>query len=153
MASKKHRAQKPSGSEPPRRGKTASAPSSSQTERPHFCFRYADRASKNVWAFLPDQDDAPALFNFICEMAQLTWSEIERQTTGNKKRHRRHHSHPTETIDPDAQKDIQRIHLDEIFGETMFRFRVAGEKRLWGFRSGHVFHVVWWDPGHKVYDP
>jgi hypothetical protein len=33
----------------------------------------------------------------------------------------------------------------------MFRFRVAGGKRLWGFRNGRVFHAIWWDPDHAVY--
>jgi hypothetical protein len=33
----------------------------------------------------------------------------------------------------------------------MFRFRLAGERRLWGYRVGRTFHVVWWDWDHKVY--
>jgi hypothetical protein len=33
----------------------------------------------------------------------------------------------------------------------MFRFRLGGKARLWGFRSERIFHVVWWDPDHRVY--
>jgi hypothetical protein len=27
---------------------------------------------------------------------------------------------------------------------------MGARERLWGFRRGSVFHVVWWDPDHKV---
>ena len=30
-------------------------------------------------------------------------------------------------------------------------FRLGGEQRLYGFRCGNVFHVVWWDPGHVIW--
>lgn len=29
--------------------------------------------------------------------------------------------------------------------------RVTGEKRLWGFRQGRDFSVLWWDPRHEVF--
>ena len=54
-------------------------------------------------------------------------------------------------IVPEAQSDLERGKLDEIFGDQIFRFRVSGQKRLWGFRRDRTFHVVWWDPDHKVY--
>jgi hypothetical protein len=87
-------------------------------------------------------------------MAQLTWGEIENQTWGNRNnRHRKHHDQPVETLEEPAQADIALRKLDTTFGGDIFRFRLAGEARLWGFRRDHVFHVVWWDPNHKVYDP
>jgi hypothetical protein len=43
------------------------------------------------------------------------------------------------------------LRLNEIFEDDMFRFRLAGEKRLWGFRVGNVFYVLWWDASHRVY--
>jgi hypothetical protein len=30
-------------------------------------------------------------------------------------------------------------------------FRLSGEERLYGFRCGNVFHVVWWDPCHVIW--
>lgn len=41
--------------------------------------------------------------------------------------------------------------LGDTFGGTIFRFRLSGEKRLWGFRKGATFHAVLWDPEHKVF--
>jgi hypothetical protein len=29
--------------------------------------------------------------------------------------------------------------------------RLGGEQRLYGFRDGNVFHVVWWDPEHEIW--
>lgn len=29
--------------------------------------------------------------------------------------------------------------------------RLSGEQRLYGFRCGNVFHVVWWDPHHGIW--
>ena len=81
-------------------------------------------------------------------MAQLTWAEIDAQRAGG---HRKHHDQPISSIAPDAQNDIERARLDEIFGDDIYRFRLSGQKRLWGFRERHVFHVVWWDPSHLVY--
>jgi hypothetical protein len=29
--------------------------------------------------------------------------------------------------------------------------RLGGLPRLYGFRDGNVFHVVWWDPEHEIW--
>lgn len=130
----------------------AQAPTrSAQQETPLFCFRHADRTAKNEeWRFSPSAEDAPELFDFMCEMCRLTWAEIQSHTAGG---HKKHHSQPVTSIDAKAQKDLQTAHLDETFGDDdIFRFRLSGEKRFWGFRRDRTFHVVWWDPNHKVYE-
>ena len=114
-------------------------------------FQHADRRGGDErWAFTPAGEDATELFQFICEMARLTWAEIERQQTGGRDRHRKHHDQEVDSICPEAKADFDRCKLGERFGETLFRFRLSGEKRLWGFRVGTTFHVIWWDPGHEV---
>jgi hypothetical protein len=130
----------------------ARAPSAStQSEHPVFCFRRAHRNADERWAFKPSQDDAQEVFSFLCDLAQQTWAEIESATTGGRNRHRKHHSQEVESFCSEAKRDFQQARLAEQFEEEMFRFRLSGQKRLWGFRVGHVFHVVWWDPGHLVY--
>jgi len=67
------------------------------------------------------------------------------------KRKPKHHYQPVESIDADAQNDLSRRQLADTFGDApLFRFRLSGKKRLWGFRTERVFHVVWWDWNHKV---
>lgn len=80
----------------------------------------------------------------------LSWGQIEAQQTGTKNRHKKHHGQPIADIAKLAQDDIRRLRYDETFGDDLFRFRLQGEQRLWGFRVGRVFHVVWWDPSHRV---
>lgn len=150
MSSKRGRAKVPPPS--PKRGKTAApltpGAASRAGEHPFFCFRYVDRASKNQWAFAPTEADSKTLLTFLCEMAALTWREIEQQTSGGR---RKHHDQAFESIATGAQKDATRKRLDRTFGDTLFRFRLGSRARLWGFRDGRVFHVVWWDWDHKVY--
>lgn len=101
-----------------------------------------------MWRFAPTDSHAPELFDFLCDMARLAWSDIERQQAGG---HKKHHSQSIGRFVSEAQADIARTRLDETFGDDMFRFRLSGTRRLWGFRQRATFHVVWWDWGHKVY--
>jgi len=123
------------------------------SDHPHFCFEHVDTSTKESYAFAPAGDGAAEILKFICEMARLSWGQIEQQETGPpKKRKRKHHSQEIDTVEKCAQKDLTRRKLASIFGDApLFRFRVGGEKRLWGFRKGRVFHVLWWDTKHAVY--
>lgn len=84
-------------------------------------------------------------------MAKLSWGEIEQHRTGGRTAHKKHHSQEISSLAPAAQADAAKAKLGETFGDEMFRFRLGGEQRLWGFRDGRVFHVIWWDPDHDVY--
>jgi hypothetical protein len=150
VADKGRRAKTRAAKLPPKRPKAAQPPTSAD-QTPHFCFHYADRATREAWAFKPDGDSAPDLFGFLCDMAKLKWSDIERQQTGGKRRRRKHHSQPIHSLEHAAQADLRKRRLDETFGDEIFRFRLGGKSRLWGFRNERVFHVIWWDPDHLVY--
>jgi hypothetical protein len=130
----------------------AKPPESAARERPVFCFRHAQINCDPRWAFRPLGPDAAELMEFLRLMAQSTWAEIENMRTGGQNRHKKHHDLEVDAppFDPQAVKDLEKAKLGQKFGETMFRFRLSGEKRLWGFRNHEIFHVVWWDPEHKV---
>jgi hypothetical protein len=106
-----------------------------------------DRASGQPWCFTPGPEHAAAAVQFICNMSELSWTEIEAQRAGG---HRKHHSQPVTSIS-EAQACLGNRRYEEIIDEEIFRFRLDGTKRLWGFRHGRTFHAVWWDPDHKVY--
>lgn len=125
---------------------------SRQDEHPFFCFRHIDKSTKQSYKFAPSPQDAKEILGFACEMAQLTWSAIEQQTTGGRNGHRKHHEQSIETIERCARLDLTRRGIDELIGDApLFRFRLGGKKRLWGFRTGRVFHAIWWDTDHAVY--
>jgi hypothetical protein len=111
---------------------------------------YVDRSGLAI-GFDPSGDEAIELLGFMADMAQLTWAEIERMETGGKSRHHKHHDMPVDQLSADAQARVAKKRLDVIFGDDIFRFRLSGTRRLWGFREGRTFHVVWWDPSHAVY--
>lgn len=120
-------------------------------DRPKFSFRYADRSDNGGWRW-PEGDDAAEVLNFLADMSCLTWTEIKAQLTGSGKygpRHKKHHYQAFDTVSPEAQKRFAQLGLERTF-EEYFRFRLAGEKRLWGFLVEGVFYVLWWDTAHKV---
>ena len=131
--------------------KTTPTVVSGQQETPLFCFHYADRRTGGTYAFSYTDPHATVILDFICEMSKLTWAEIGAQSTGTRNGHRKHHPMPITVLDDAPQRDLQRAQLDETFGDEMFRFRLGSKRRLWGFRRGRTFHVVWWDDQHEVY--
>ncbi len=84
----------------------------------------------------------------MIEMSGLYWYEIMAQTTGGNERHKKHHSQPFDSICNEAQDRWIEIGRVE---DELFRFRTGGKQRIWGFRTGHVFNVVWWDAEHQIY--
>lgn len=149
MAKRRPKALAPSAAA--RHGK-AQAPPSTQHENPVFGFRHAQVSCDPRWAFRPSGEDAGELLEFMRQMALITWGEIEQMRHGGNARHRKHHEcEVSRRWDASALADLEKHCLSEIFGETLFRFRLSGVKRLWGYREGATFHVVWWDPNHKVY--
>ncbi|TIM94396.1 MAG: hypothetical protein E5Y34_30910 [Mesorhizobium sp.] len=84
----------------------------------------------------------------MIEMSALYWSEILAQSTGGKERHRKHHPQSWDSLCQEAQERWLEIGREE---DELFRFRTGGKERIWGFREGHVFNVVWWDAEHQIY--
>jgi hypothetical protein len=113
---------------------------------PIFCFHFADRQSKNAWRFGPDKADAKRILAKLTEFARMPWEDIVAVDGGSK-----HHFHPIATIEPKARNDLARIKVDRLVNEELFRFSITSKGRLWGWKQDNTFHVVWWDPEHKVY--
>lgn len=89
------------------------------------------------------------LLTFLDDVSKKTWKECLTETvmSGRKKRPR-NHDHTVSEIGKAAQARISQLPEAE---ERIFRFRLASEVRLWGFRSGDLFRVLWYDPEHSVY--
>jgi hypothetical protein len=130
------------------KGTKAVQPTSALGENPHFCFEFADRATQNVWKFKPANQDATKLVEFLCDTAKMTWRDIDALKFKGRPKH---HYQALSKVTRKARQDAQSRKLEKTFGDEMFRFRLGSTRRLWGFRAGRIFHVVWWDPGHKVY--
>jgi len=116
--------------------------------RPVFCFAHVDTGCDPRWAFNPSGDEAQEILAFLREMGRNTWTQILAMRSGGRPKH---HGQEVDSFCSEAKRDFRKARLDERFGEEMFRFRLGSKKRLWGFRVGATFHVVWWDTDHKVY--
>jgi hypothetical protein len=119
-------------------------------ECPSVSFRFADRVHSGSWTWMSG-DESHEVLDFLCSIGNLTWSEIKGQMTGGKSgRHKKHHHHEFSSLCKEAQDRLAELKHDERF-EDLFRFRLGGKKRLWGFLLGNVFYVLWWDSEHQVY--
>jgi len=86
---------------------------------------------------------------FLSGCKNKTWAEVEKESTGGKKRHYKHRSYDTGLIINEAYARLGELKLDDM--DKIFRFRLDGKKRLYGFVIGHMFYLVWYDRLHKIY--
>jgi hypothetical protein len=49
----------------------------------------------------------------------------------------------------EANDRWQAMRLDD--QDHVCRLRHGGAKRIYGLRVDNVFHLIWWDPEHKVW--
>lgn len=96
-----------------------------------------------------DSDWSSVIEPKLMDWSKLTWGEIDNFSAGKAaKRHKMHHTMPTEAIVDEA---ITRLEDIDRYDDTMFRFRLGNRRRLWGFRIVSEFHIVWFDPEHDIY--
>lgn len=82
----------------------------------------------------------------LSEWSKLTWAEIDSHTSDTG--HKMHHNMDCDNICEEAQ--YRMIEIDRLF-EVLFRFRAGNLERVWGYRVVNVFHVLWYDPTHRIY--
>lgn len=135
---------------PPKLPKSAQATIaiSTESETPAFSFALIDKSPPSGvgWELL-DHADRELLLDQLESVSRMTWREIRQMTA---KGHHRYHSMGFGTLSPNAQQRITALNFNVRFNE-IYRFRMTGAKRLWGFEEGKVFHIVWWDPAHLIY--
>jgi hypothetical protein len=120
------------------------------TDYPSFSFQHADHNYSGSWRWFQGDEGVGAL-TFLADIGRLTWSEIGNQNTGGRRGRRKHHPMAVSELCKEAQDRLAQLGYDEIFGDEIYRFRLRGKWRLWGFLQDGVFYVVWWDPDHQVY--
>jgi hypothetical protein len=102
------------------------------------------------WEWGPDLAIWKDVLHYLGDFSEKTWGEIEGERTGGRQRHKKHHAMEVASL-----PSMARTRLLEHFGDdapdTLFRFRLSGKGRLWGLRDGAIFHLLWYDPLHRVY--
>ncbi|HEV8065977.1 MAG TPA: hypothetical protein VGP46_14140 [Acidimicrobiales bacterium] len=88
------------------------------------------------------------VLEFLKQMEQLTWREIQAQQTGTSRRGALHKYVPLESLCGAAQDRLTELNADD--GSDLFRFRLGNMPRLWGLVEEATFYPLWWDPRHEV---
>lgn len=100
-----------------------------------------------------DEDWARIIHPFLLEYETKRWNEIDAERTGKgRKRRQKHIFYTFEQIVSEAYQRLIDLQLDD-FAPNIFRFRLSGRRRLYGFRiaATGMFHMIWFDPTHSIY--
>ncbi len=89
------------------------------------------------------------LHPFLIEYAEKTWLQIYSERTGGSNRRQKHIFYNVPDICEEAQLRLLELEQDDV--DCVFRFRLAGKKRLYGVQRMPSFFVLWWDPEHNIY--
>ncbi|MBX9754580.1 MAG: hypothetical protein K2X80_07470 [Pseudomonadaceae bacterium] len=81
------------------------------------------------------------------EFANMTWREVD--TFSSESGHKMHHSHEMADLTKEAQTRWIELNLEQF--DTVFRFRLGGTRRAWGYVAQAHFHMVWWERLHRIY--
>lgn len=110
---------------------------------------HEDRIGQWSWGTPRDWGDevwTQILEPFLVDCCKKSWKILDGETSG---RRRRHKFYPPGTIVAEARNRLIDLEKDE-FEEHLFRFRINSRARLYGFRIGNAFYMLWWDPKHMI---
>jgi hypothetical protein len=88
------------------------------------------------------------VFPKLKDFESMSWNELEKQTHG-KEGKSKHHSVSIYDLDPEAQKRLEILQLDDI--DKLFSLRLTGKIRIWGIRVRSFLKILWFDFDHSVY--
>lgn len=115
-----------------------------------WCLTKADRKEHWSWGearqWSQEEWDGVIHPPFL-EFSRLTWGEIDQFSSETG--HKMHHGHEVGDLIPEAQARWSELGLEQY--DSVFRFRLGGQRRAWGFIVQAHFHFIWWDREHSIY--
>lgn len=115
------------------------APNQYYSENPAWTFANSDQ---NMWAFAEEHIGEAIWTEIMPRLKALetqTWSEI---LVRDKKQN---HSLDLNDLNKIAQNRLAARYIE---AESLISLRVTGNHRLYGYMTGRVFNVVWYDDEH-----
>ena len=116
-----------------------------------WCITRSDTAGEWSWGELREwtddelNDDINGKFK---NFEALSWGEVNNLSSGSG--HRMHHPHKFGNLPNEVQDRWFALNLDE-FADDVFRFRLTGRKRAWGYILQAHFYLVWFERNHMIY--
>lgn len=117
-----------------------------QPERDFLVFRFdaVDLDEECPWAlFNATNEDHWLILKTLFEYERKTPAEIRPDSE-----HFKNYRNFGECPNRDAVKRLAEKYEGR---DSIARIRLTGKKRLYGFLDGNEFHVVWWDPEHRIW--
>ncbi|WP_448811712.1 hypothetical protein [Agromyces bauzanensis] len=108
-------------------------------------FRFDAIDHDGDWSLLDiSRDDHAALLTFMANIETMTAGELFRPGHRLCKVYSDMSECPNEAVQRRLAERFQGL-------DHMARLEIDGLKRLYGVRTGHEFHIIWWDPKHEVW--
>lgn len=109
------------------------------SENPAWTFAHADR---EMWTFSQDHIESHFWSEILPRLQALetqTWSEILV--------HNNYHNH---SLNPNMLNKVARDRLIamRIEAGSLISLRITGSHRLYGYMTGRVFNILWYDDDH-----
>lgn len=144
------------GSQVPSGKKSPTAPASAPSGKNPIALPREDSSDKRLcWRFdvldvdgpfgnrIPDEH-WPMIIDNLRKIETMTLREVFNQGDEPGK-HYEIQQLPTK----ESHRRLAELGYDD--QDRISRLRFGGTLRLYGFLRGNIFHVLWWDPDHKVY--
>ncbi|MDR0944629.1 MAG: hypothetical protein LBM66_00470 [Bifidobacteriaceae bacterium] len=87
---------------------------------------------------------AHQILSLLEDLTAKTWAEVMNLASGG---HRLHHSEPADGL---TSRGAAQWYISQGI-ERAYRLRVTARARLWGFRQGGTFNILWFDPDHQLH--
>ncbi|MDO5295362.1 MAG: hypothetical protein Q4F00_01805 [bacterium] len=117
-------------------------PDSYLSKPPSWCFLSCDTDTKCRWSFSQHrlkEEFWTRIFLKLQKFEQMTWSEIQIKSK------KQNHSNIVETMNKCAKDRLDEL---EIEYNALFSLRLNSTVRLYGYREGAVFNILWYDNDH-----
>jgi len=110
-----------------------------------MCWRFSHVDHEGPWSFRDvDTDTFCWILERLANFETMTVNEVFRNGEEPGK------SYDVEALPTaEARERLEAMRLSD--QTKIHRLRFQGKQRLYGFLHENVFHVIWWDPEHKVW--
>ena len=125
--------------------KSRCIPGTSRSADEHIAWRFEliSREPCYGWDTLP-ADDHKLLNEHLAQFESMTIGQL----FNNSGRPCKTYTNPHDIPDGLARKRFLEQYDDQ---DEIHRLRCGGIKRIYGFRQGNIFMILWWDPRHEIW--
>ena len=115
---------------------------------PIWSFQKIDRDGPFRFSENADGFDSEKIIRKLIDYSFLTWSQIKEQTHDRGKN--KNHFLDPKGFSKEAKERIKAKGL-ETESDQLFSLAIENRARIIGIVHKNVFHIVWYDPYHKLY--